>query len=112
MSRQPNLRPKHSNTLGTSEPGTSRCRLSKMLGRLLNRTCHSGKGVIRVRSHQPDRAHHKNQNYRKHDSVLGDVLSCLLDPEPAQSFHVAPRILEGKCYGYQVATAWCGRGDI
>ena len=63
---------------------------------LLNRTRHGGKGVIRVRSHQPDRAHYKNQNYRKHDSILGDVLSCLLDPELAQSLHVEPPFLRAR----------------
>lgn len=53
---------------------------------LLNRTRHGEKGVVRVRSHQPDRAHHKDQNYRKHNRILGDGLSCLLDPELGNRF--------------------------
>jgi hypothetical protein len=50
---------------------------------LLNRTRRSGKGIIGVRADESNCAYHDHKDHGQHYRILGDVLSALLQPEPA-----------------------------
>jgi hypothetical protein len=52
---------------------------------LLNRTGRIREHVIGIRSDQPDRAYDKNQNYREHYGILGDILPFIFRPQSHQS---------------------------
>jgi hypothetical protein len=59
--------------------------------RLLNRTRRAREHVVRVRSDQPNRSHHQNQNNRKHDGIFGDVLPFIPTPKFSNQFgHLLP----------------------
>jgi hypothetical protein len=69
---------------GEKHVGTILFEVSCASERLLYGAGGCGERVIRVGTDQAHRANYQNQDYRKHDGVLSDVLTLLVGPELGQ----------------------------